>query len=68
MLAAPRGTEMRLFIEIREETNLGVKFIVTEIQRRIDRFKRFKIDVHFLFSPIIGDDRSTINHQTIVRH
>ena len=49
-------------------THFSVKFIVTEVQRRVDRFERFEIDVDFLFFAVIGNDRTTINNETIVRH
>ena len=69
MLVMPEINRMKILgDEERFAGYFSMKFIVTEIERCIDWLKRFKIDVHFLFFPIIGYDCSTVNDQSIIRY
>lgn len=44
---------------------LCVKFVVTKVQRRVYRPKRFKVNVDLLFFPFFCNDGTTIYHKAI---
>jgi hypothetical protein len=47
--------------------SLGVELVVTEIERCIDRLKRFKVDVNFPLLSFRGDDFATVDDKPIRR-
>jgi len=46
---------------------LGVKFVVTEIKRRVDRFEGLKVYVDTLSLAIVCRNCPTIEHQLVLR-
>jgi len=44
---------------------LRMKFVVTQIQRRVNRAERFKVYVDFLLSALLRHHRSTVDYQTV---
>jgi hypothetical protein len=44
---------------------LGVKFVVTDIKRRVDRFDGLKVCVDTLFLDIVYQNGPTIEHQLV---
>lgn len=51
-----------------ETSYLCVEFVVTQIQRCIDWFERFKVDVDLLLFSFFCHNCSTVNNQTIWRY
>lgn len=51
-----------------ETSYLRVEFVVAQIQRRIDGFERFKVNVDFLLFSFFRHNCSTVNNQTIWRY
>lgn len=52
----------------RQSPYLRVEFVVTQIQRCIDWFERFKVNVDFLLFSFFCHNCSTVNNQTIWRY
>ena len=44
---------------------LGVKFVVAEMKRHVDRFERLKVYVGTLFLAIVCQNGPTIEHQFV---
>ena len=44
-----------------------VELVVAQIQRRVDWFERFEIDVDLLLFPVVGDDGSAVDDQSVGR-
>ena len=47
---------------------LGVKFVVAQVQARVDLFERLKVDIHFFLLSLLRQDRSAVHHEAVVRH
>ena len=47
---------------------LCVKFVVAQVQRRVDGLERLEVNVDLLLFALIGDDRAAVHHQTKRRH
>jgi len=52
----------------REKTHLGVKLVVAEIERCVDRLEGLKVNVNTLLLAVVCEDGSTVQHEAIVRH
>lgn len=46
----------------------GVEFVVAQIERGVDRFERFEIDVDLLFFALISNDGATVNDEAVRGH
>jgi len=44
-----------------------VEFVVAQIQRRVDGFERFEIDVDLFFFAVVGDDGAAVDDQAVGR-
>mmetsp|Transcript_43083 Transcript_43083/g.87117 ORF Transcript_43083/g.87117 Transcript_43083/m.87117 type:complete len:426 (-) Transcript_43083:275-1552(-) len=46
---------------------LCVELVVAQVQRRVDRLERFKVDVHLALLAVFGDDEAAVEHETVGR-
>lgn len=49
-------------------TNLGVEFVVAEVERGVDGLEWLEIPAHLLFLTLLCDDRATVQHQPVRGH
>ena len=45
-----------------------MELVVTEVERGVDRLERFKVDVNLALLAFLGDNFTTVDHQTIRRN
>ena len=48
--------------------NLGVEFVVAQIQRSVNRLERLEVNIHFLFFIFGSQNGAAVNHKTIWWH
>lgn len=44
---------------------LRVELVVAEVQRRVDRLERLKVNVHLLLLALVRHDRAAVHHKTV---
>ena len=47
---------------------LGVKLVVAEVERRVDRLEGFEVDVDLLLLALVRDDRAAVDDEAVRRH
>ena len=45
-----------------------VELVVAQVERRVDGFERFEIDIDFLLLAVVGDDGPAVDDETVGRH
>ena len=43
-----------------------MEFVVAEVERRVDGFEGFKVDVDFFLFSLVGDDGSTVEDESVL--